>query len=231
MDFSKMKIALPKVGLSAVKEAGTYVCTLMLNSLAFVTDREDIGSNDKLQAKDGAFLPKWADATPQLYTQFKTKDGQTITDRFQLSGYEHFDSVNPPTKEQKVAWAEAFAEEGIIVATNAKKQLSFAKVEHRGTFYVCAIAEDGLYYRVPSAVNTEKSLRRLNSMFNLIGFKTTELSMNTIDELKKAELKELPIVLEEKSFDGPRRSDSKLFKIQYGIYTKKAVEAPVEEEI
>lgn len=216
--FDSLEISLPVVGSSSVKEVGRYICKLVAEAVKLVTDRDDTGNNPNLKERTDEFTPPWNDVTPQMFCQFKTEDGSTISDRFQLRGYEHFDKDAPPTKEQKEAWAEAFAKKGLIVARNAKKQLMFKAEPYRGSTYVCAIMEDDTTHRIPNADNTNKSLMRLSGMFHNAGVKiTSNVVTEWIPQIQAStELKAFPIILTDKVFEGERRSTSKLFSIQYG---------------
>jgi hypothetical protein len=217
-------IALPVVGQSNVKEAGEYLATLNQESVALCTDRQDMGNNPKLAAKEGDFVAPWSDPTPQIYIRFKTKDGRTITDRFQLRGFEHYDDANKPTAKIKEAWMKELKAKGYDVA-------SFKAFPHRDTNYICAILKDKSIVRIENAENTNKSLLRLATMLNHAGIVCKGNSpVAIVEEIKTSTVNnEIKVVLEDKLFEGERRSASKLFKISYRSTTEKVnVATPVD---
>ena len=232
-NFKAMEIELPKTGNSTVKEAGSYICALVKEAVKLLTDREDNGNNPNLKERGDEFTPPWADETPQLFMQFKTiADSKSISDRFQLLGYEHFDPQNPPTAEQKAKWAKEFEEMDIIISKKAGKPV-FSKAEYRGTVYVCGVATDGKQYRVINDENTMKSRRRLSSALAQLGIKLSTSVASWEAEIQACEdVKNIVVNLEDKAFDGDRRSTTKLFKISYGERKEKvALKEVISQEL
>jgi hypothetical protein len=212
-DFLKKKFELPEVICHSVNESGSYLCYLEQESVCLVNDRKNLEIEDSKQ-----LIAKWEDSTPNLFMRFRTNDDRSISDLFQLLGYEHPDvyctSSKTVKEKMKETWKKKFADEGIIVK-------EFVVLGYEDDVYICAKTNDNRYFRIANDENTKKLHMKLASVFHQLGFKTKTIVLeDVIRELKLAKgMKNITINLVEKI--NPTLNEEEVFlKFSYNEWHK-----------